>query len=514
MVETGHVLFLDLVGYSKLSLELQAAQVAHLLAIVRSSHAFQRAESNNELLRVASGDGIALVFFRFPEAPARCALEIQEAVVLKNMALRMGIHFGPVTRTLDINHAETVTGSGINVAKRVMDAASPNEILLSSAAAAVLSEYTEFAERVKHSQPIQIQAKHNVQLTVFRFGEKSAPDGLRAAGASAGSASGGLPIHTDLYVQRSADFLFFKAIERRDSIVLIKGARQMGKTSLLARGLHQARQKNTRVVVIDFQALSETQLASTEALYKTIAETIADALDLEIEDWRESRAPNTNLERFLRRTVFAAHQTPLILGLDEVDRLFACSFGSEVFGLFRSWHNRRSLDPDGPWHCLTLAIAYATEAHLFISDPNQSPFNVGTRLELSDFTEAEVETLNQRCGSPLAQTRPLYDLLSGQPYLTRHGLDVLTETKADFMDFAESAVLESGPFGEHLRRLLFAITQDALLTESVHSVLHRQPITHLASFYRLRAAGVIVGESPQKATLRCQLYQYYLKARL
>jgi len=82
--------------------------------------------------------------------------------------------------------------------------------------------------------------------------------------------------------------------------------------------------------------------------------------------------------------------------LDEVDRLITCGFGSEVFGLFRSWHNERSLDPSGPWERLTMAIAYATEAHLFITDVNQSPFNVGTRLTVEDFTLSQVADLNER----------------------------------------------------------------------------------------------------------------------
>ena len=75
-----------------------------------------------------------------------------------------------------------------------------------------------------------------------------------------------------------------------------------------------------------------------------------------------------NFERYLRREVLGKIEAPLVWGLDEVDRLFTCDFGSEVFGLFRSWHNERALDPAGPWSRLTLAIAYATEAHLFITD--------------------------------------------------------------------------------------------------------------------------------------------------
>ena len=90
-----------------------------------------------------------------------------------------------------------------------------------------------------------------------------------------------------------------------------------------------------------------------------------------------------------------------VWALDEVDRLFSKPYASEVFGLFRSWHNRRQLEPDGPWSMLTMAIAYATEAHLFITDLHQSPFNVGTRLELSDFNLEQVSDLNNRYGAPL-----------------------------------------------------------------------------------------------------------------
>src|SRR4030095_4393445 len=99
-----------------------------------------------------------------------------------------------------------------------------------------------------------------------------------------------------------------------------------------------------------------------------------------------------------------------------------------VFGLFRSWHNERALDPGGPWSRLTLAIAYATEAHLFITDVNQSPFNVGTRLTLEDFTFDQVADLNQRYGSPLrnaVEVRRLFTLLGGQPHLVRRGLNEL-----------------------------------------------------------------------------------------
>src|SRR5206468_853191 len=145
--------------------------------------------------------------------------------------------------------------------------------------------------------------------------------------------------------------------------------------------------------------------------------------------------------------------------LDEVDRLFGLPFASEVFGLFRAWHNERALLPEGPWSRLTLAIAYATEAHLFITDLNQSPFNVGTRLELADFDLIQVADLNRRYGThaagggcspgglgsarglgppggrpPLrsdAEVARFFALVGGHPYLVRRGLHRMVTDNLD-----------------------------------------------------------------------------------
>src|SRR5207302_9487539 len=134
--------------------------------------------------------------------------------------------------------------------------------------------------------------------------------------------------------------------------------------------------------------------------------------------WHPRRGPSENFERFWRRECLGKIDAPIVWGLDEVDRLFGCDFASEVFGLFRSWHNERALEPDGPWRRLTLAIAYATEHHLFITDVNQSPFNVGTRLTLEDFTFEQVADLNDRYGAPLrdaAELARFVRLVGGHP---------------------------------------------------------------------------------------------------
>jgi AAA-like domain/TIR domain len=334
------------------------------------------------------------------------------------------------------------------------------------------------------------------------------------------SVGGAVPLDSAFYVVRRSDDEFQSAILRHDSIVLVKGARQIGKTSLLARGLQQAREAGARVVLTGFQKLNAAHLESAEALFLTLSESIADQLDLDVlpeEVWNARRGPSVNFERYLRREVLDKTSTPIVWGMDEVDRLFTCEFGSEVFGLFRSWHNERALDPSGPWSRLTLAIAYATEAHLFITDVNQSPFNVGTRLTLDDLTFEQVADLNERYGSPLrdqAEIASYYRLVSGQPYLVRRGLHEMTTHSVDIAAFEAEADRDEGIFGDHLRRFLVLLVKDPELREVVRGVLRGRPCPTAETFYRLRSAGLMAGESARDARPRCQLYATYLEQHL
>jgi serine/threonine protein kinase len=330
---------------------------------------------------------------------------------------------------------------------------------------------------------------------------------------------GALALDSNFYIVRPTDEEFYSAVARNDSIILLKGARQMGKTSLMARGLQKARQAGARVVLTDFQKLNSAHLQSAESLLQCLAEAIAEQLDIEVspELWNPRRGASMNFERFLRREILAKISGRLVWGIDEVDRLFACSFGSEVFGLFRSWHNERSLDPSGPWRNLSLAIAYASEAHLFITDVNQSPFNVGTRLVLADFTLEQVRELNQRYGCPLHgenETELFFSLLGGQPFLTQRGLHEMAEKSLSFQEFAAGAARDEGPYGDHLRRIFVSLSQEPALCEVVRNVISGRHSSSGDSFYRLRSSGIVAGESARDMKLRCQLYEQYLGRHL
>lgn len=274
-----------------------------------------------------------------------------------------------------------------------------------------------------------------------------------------------------------------------------------------------------RVVSTDLQSMNERDLIDVEAFYKGLCSLTARRLGLRVppsEYWVDGLDANSNLEFFLAEYVIP-ESGYLVWGLDEVDRLFGRPYASQVFALFRSWYNLRASDPSQPYARLVMAIAYATEAHLFITDLNQSPFNVGTRLRLDDFSPDEVSELNERYGRALATPSELmrfYELVSGQPFLVRRGLNELAEGHLTLAEFAASADKEEGPYGDHLRRILMGLTRDEALTEACRQLLRRLPITDGDAFLRLRSAGVLRGESMSEAQFRCRLYREFLDRHL
>ena len=167
-LEIAHVLFIDIVGYSKLSINEQHAAVEELNRIVRASEQFQRAEAANRLIRIPTGDGMVLVFYTNPEAPAQCAVEISRALKEHpRLQLRMGIHSGPVSGVVDVNERANLAGAGINMAKRVMDCGDAGHILLSKHVAEDLEEYEKWRPFLHDLGTCE--AKHGVRVSVVNL---------------------------------------------------------------------------------------------------------------------------------------------------------------------------------------------------------------------------------------------------------------------------------------------------------------------------------------------------------
>ena len=183
-LEIGHVLFIDVVGYSKLLISEQSDLLGELNDSVRGTEHFRSAEAESRLIRLPTGDGMALVFRNSPEEPVRCALEIAQALKEHpKLQVRMGIHSGPVNEVADVNERANIAGAGINIAQRVMDCGDAGHILLSKHVAEDLQHYPEWRPylhdvgrcEVKHGETISI-----VNLYTTELGNPSPPRLKRA----------------------------------------------------------------------------------------------------------------------------------------------------------------------------------------------------------------------------------------------------------------------------------------------------------------------------------------------
>src|SRR5437899_1155862 len=164
-LEIAHVLVIDIVGYSKLSINEQRAAVDELNGIVRTSDQFQKAEAAARLIKIPTGDGMALVFYTSPEAPVQCAIEISRALKEHpRLQVRMGVHSGPVSGVIDVTGRTNLAGAGLNMANRVMSCGDAGHILLSKRIAEDLGEY-------EHWRPFlhdlgSCEVKHGVRFGV------------------------------------------------------------------------------------------------------------------------------------------------------------------------------------------------------------------------------------------------------------------------------------------------------------------------------------------------------------
>lgn len=167
-MEIAHVLFMDIVGYSKLAMDEQQRELRQLQKLVRATPEFERAKTEDQLISLPTGDGMALAFFGEPEAAPRCALEIAKALQAQpEIKLRIGIHSGPVYRVADINAARNVAGGGINFAQRVMDCGDAGHILVSKAVADVLGQLTAWNGLLNDLGEVSV--KHGVLVHIYNL---------------------------------------------------------------------------------------------------------------------------------------------------------------------------------------------------------------------------------------------------------------------------------------------------------------------------------------------------------
>ena len=333
-------------------------------------------------------------------------------------------------------------------------------------------------------------------------------------------AEGTMAAESRFYIEREGDAVVRRALERQGVTITIKGPRQMGKSSLLMRVKQQAREAGREVVYIDFQQFDQEVLADADRFYPQFCQTIAEWLGLAdgtAEAWASGGGNNQLTTRYVQNQVLKPLNRPLLLAMDEVDRLFEAEYRSDFFAMLRGWHNNRAspLLLMRPWKELDLALVTATEPYHLIANLNQSPFNVGEVIPLDDFNAEQVADLNQRHGAPLAPgpLAQLMALLHGHPYLVRRALYLVASGQRTGEEVLEQPASDYGPFGDHLRYHLFRIVDNKALRAGLRQVIRGNRCDDEKTSRLLIAAGLVRQENGVLRP-RCQLYAAYFGEHL
>src|SRR5262249_43170543 len=279
------------------------------------------------------------------------------------------------------------------------------------------------------------------------------------------------------------------------------------KTLLLARLRAWATERQWGCCFVDFQGLDAATFRDTTTLFQEIAMSVADELALPVEpaeEWSPSRGPGPNLTRFMERQVLDAVGQPVLLLFDEADRTFDHpAVRLDLFAILRSWHNKRAFDRDGKrWKRFGMVLAHATDPALWIVDLNQSPFNVGERYVLDDFSRADVAEYNARYVSPLGpdEVDRLVTLVGGHPYLVGLALPRLARARDRLGVLERKAARDDGPFASHLRYLRERFLSDEALAGAFRTILQRQACDDERLFEKLWSAGLVQGVAGGRVT--------------
>jgi hypothetical protein len=329
--------------------------------------------------------------------------------------------------------------------------------------------------------------------------------------------SGSLDPHSVFYVERAEDRIALRMLEQKGVTIPIKGPRQMGKSSLLMRLIQAAINSGRQVAFLDFQLFDRTALYEADTFFRQFCAWLTEELDMEnrVEDhWHRSGGGNIlRCTRYVGRYLLPSLTHPLTLAMDEVESIFDTPFRSDFFSMLRSWHNYRATNP--LWKQLDLLLVTSTEPYQLIADLNQSPFNVGEVIELTDFTPEQVHDLNRRHGSPFlpAEEQQLTELLHGQPYLVRRALYLVATQRLSVAELFTRASEDRGPFGDHLRYHLFRLHNNKHLIQGLQQVISAQTCADEDVFFRLHGAG-LVRRVGRMVLPRCPLYAAYFGERL
>lgn len=334
---------------------------------------------------------------------------------------------------------------------------------------------------------------------------------------------GQVRLDSAFYIERQpTEAQCYRAIDYPGTLIRIKAPRQMGKTSLMSRILYQARERGYQTVPLSFQHADSDIFANLNQFLQWFCSRVARKLRLPqaVDDyWSDTFGSKDNCTAYFEDCVLSSLETPLVLALDEVDRIFQHPMiADDFFGLLRAWYEEAGYSDSGSglWEKLRLVIVHSTEVYIPL-DVNQSPFNVGLPIELTEFSCDQVTELadRHRLTWNQANSKALMQFVGGHPYLIRLALYHLAQRTLSLSDLLATAATESGIYADHLRRHLWNLQQHPPLAVALsHVVQAREPI-ELDSIlaFKLHSLGLVQMQG-NLVVSRFELYHQYFQNRL
>ncbi len=334
---------------------------------------------------------------------------------------------------------------------------------------------------------------------------------------------GSVPLTSGLYVERSTiETDCFRDILQPGALIRIKAPRQMGKTSLMARVLDHAKAEGCQTVGFSFQRANSEVFSNLDQLLYWFCQQVGrrfQRLTQLEERWSQKGWSKDKCSYYFLECLLEDLDTPLVVGMDEVDRVFPHRVVvDDFFGLLRSWFEAARMgDIDSAlWSKLRLVLVHSTEVYVPL-DIQQSPFNVGKNVELPEFSPAQVRDLAGRYGLPWreGEVESLMTLVGGHPYLVRKALYHLRRQDVTLAQLEQTAPTEAGIYSDHLRRHRLNLqTYPALAAAMRQVVVKGNPVDLDAEIaFKLESMGLITLKG-NAATARCDLYRLYFRDHL
>ncbi len=324
------------------------------------------------------------------------------------------------------------------------------------------------------------------------------------------------------YVERSPiESHCYDTIFQPGSLLRIKAPKRMGKTLLIDRIIHQAAKENYRTVRLSLLLADGAILKSLDEFLRWFCVVVCRQLKLppQLADyWEEGLGSNYNCTMYFEDYLLTQIDRPLVLALDDVDRIFPYeNIAGDFFGLLRAWHEEaRSRNI---WNKLRLVVAHSTEVYIPLNI-NRSPFNVGVPIELPEFTPEQVKDLAKRQGLDWdavggQSLAPLLEMVGGHPYLVQRAIYYLTRQEITFEQLLQTAYTESGIYSDHLRGHLWNLREHPELAMAMKKVVETTNPVQLETMqsFKLQSLGLVRLDGNDVKPW-CNLYARYFRDRL